>query len=66
MKKNLALLAATIFLVGFNGQAQNPTASPDSDPKVLSSTPLMLSKEAEEAGIDGSLTVALTVDKTGD
>jgi outer membrane biosynthesis protein TonB len=56
----LTILSAVILF-----SAPLISQTPETQVKVISAPPFVLSPEAEAAGIDGALTVALTVDKTG-
>lgn len=64
MKIKLPLIFAFVAacVCGVLGQAQVS----DTPAKVNSSIPFVMSKEAEAAGIDGTLSVDITVDKSGD
>jgi TonB family protein len=55
---------STILLLSAHANAQSPDLA-NADAKVLSSPPFVLSQEAIDAGIDGTLSIAATLDSTG-
>ncbi len=62
LRPQLIVAIVGAFVFGIIGQA--PAA--DAPIKMISSVPFVMSKEAETAGIDGTLLINLTVDKSGD
>ena len=64
MKRKLPLIFVLVAACVCGIVGQSPVS--DAPAKVISSIPFVMSKEAEAAGIDGTLLLDITVDKSGD